>query len=33
MTALALILLFWPLLAAMLKRLAPARGSAAQPGE
>jgi TctA family transporter len=33
MTALALILLLWPLLAAALRRLAPARGSAAQPGE
>jgi TctA family transporter len=32
-TALALILLLWPLLAAALRRLAPARGSAAQPGE
>jgi putative tricarboxylic transport membrane protein len=33
MTALALILLFWPLLTLVLRRLGPARGSAAQPGE
>jgi putative tricarboxylic transport membrane protein len=32
-TALALILLLWPLLAAALRRLGPARRSAAQPGE
>ena len=33
MTALALILLFWPLLTLVLRRLGPARGNAAQPGE
>jgi putative tricarboxylic transport membrane protein len=31
MTALALILLFWPVFPALLRRLGPARGSAAQP--